>query len=139
MKESINERIRLILQHFNYSKADLAKIAGVSGEAVRQWAENISDPKDAVLVKIIRNHDQINARWLITGEGEMLDGIKADMVEEPKVDYGKDLQDRLEAKSEEIGALKYENAQLKQRIVELEVLVTGGHNQGSGGSGARAG
>jgi hypothetical protein len=44
-----------------------------------------------MLQRIILNYKDLNARWLITGEGEMLEETSGNAVSEPSMVYGKDL------------------------------------------------
>jgi len=95
-----------------------------------------SNPGLKVIKDILETYPQVDARWLITGEGTMLKKeTDIDVVSEPKSEYAI-LLDRYEVKTEECGALKRELDIVKR---ENEILRAGGSDQGQDTAEARAG
>ena len=69
---TIHERIQDIVNKFGESKNTvIAKQLGVSEANIRGYIKGIM-PKEDILEKIVRNYD-VSARWLLTGEGDMMD------------------------------------------------------------------
>lgn len=73
MENSITQRIRRMLKHFNVSENSLASRLGISQTTINSA---LKDGKDSVSSKILagirENFEEINIDWLLTGEGEML-------------------------------------------------------------------
>ena len=63
-------------------------------------------PSATTLMKVLRSCPDLNARWLITGEGEMLEKKEAPVMD---TDAKKAIYD-----------LALENVRLKKRVAELE-------------------
>lgn len=123
--ETINERIMLIIKHFNLNKNSFSRKINLSSSAI---IENIvsgrkSKPSYEVINKIISAFENVDANWLITGKGEMIkiteqnqrkvENISAN-VEESKGNYIKCLN--CEHKQEIIDSLN-------ERIEDLKLLV----------------
>lgn len=74
-----------------------------------------------MIIKIVRAYKDVNARWLITGEGEMLAGIDVTKPEvimcDPKAEYksGSLLRELVEV-SKECGALKEQVRCLEEEL-----------------------
>lgn len=70
---TINERIRLLLEKKTITQAQLSRDLGVNKVSVNQWlSPNGSVGLDTV-IKLLTKFEDLNARWLILGEGEMLE------------------------------------------------------------------
>jgi len=72
MKEvETNQRVRQWMQDNRFAGKELAQWAGISKSAVSQ----VLTGKTGISLKSIQNildvHKELNARWLLTGEGEM--------------------------------------------------------------------
>ncbi len=75
MKEDskLSERFERLKVAFKLNNGDLAKMAGVSHQAIGDIVNGVTDnPKIGLLVKI-SDHLQVNLNWLAKGEGEMID------------------------------------------------------------------
>lgn len=75
MKEDTNlsERFERLKVAFKLNNGDLARIAGVSNQAIGDIVNGVTDnPKVGLLVKISTGL-KVNLNWLATGEGEMLE------------------------------------------------------------------
>lgn len=64
------ERISKIISRFCESKADFARRIGEKPQTVSNWVSRGAGKN--VLNKILTGFPEINANWLLTGEGEML-------------------------------------------------------------------
>ena len=93
--ESINERLTLIINQLGLNKNSFSNKIGLSSNSV---IENIvsgrkSKPSFDVLQKTLSTFESINARWLITGRGEMFNSHKKNealtVVNEPALAYSK--------------------------------------------------
>ena len=118
---TVNERVKEFIELNKISQSDLAKVILIKPQQVTNWFTQGERVPEKALVRMIENYKELNARWLITGEGEMLEGSVhlPQIVAEPKVDYG-DCMARLEAKAEECGRLKAVNQFLTEEISQLK-------------------
>jgi len=70
---TINSRIKKIRKELcNDSTKELSEILGVSSQAVSNYIRDGYSVGEGVLYKIATKFPQINANWLLTGEGDML-------------------------------------------------------------------
>lgn len=75
MKEDskLSERFERLKVAFKLNNGDLARLAGVSNQAIGDIVNNVTDnPKIGLLIKI-SDALKVNLNWLATGQGEMLD------------------------------------------------------------------
>jgi hypothetical protein len=72
MDIATNQRVLKIINHYNLSYNDFAKSAGLQKQAVYQWKDQTSYISEKSIIKILLHYPDINANWLIRGEGEML-------------------------------------------------------------------
>lgn len=71
---SINQRLKLFLDSKDFSNQDLRLALGVkTRQQVSNWLLSKEKMPDKHIFKIIDMFDDLNARWLITGEGGMTD------------------------------------------------------------------
>ena len=120
---SLGNRLLMFITHLDISKNKFGTTIGMtSSENVRNLTNGrTKDPRTSLIIDILINYPQLNARWLLTGKGTMLNDEKEfDIVNESAADYGTPNQallkqlindrdrllDRLERQSEEIGRLK---------------------------------
>lgn len=133
---TIHERIKHLVDVLADSKNTVfAQKLGISEANVRGYIKGVV-PKTDVLEKIVRNYD-INAHWLLTGEGEMLrdaaEGVHRETEEAEKMllaaEYSTasvplvaDLLDRITAQAAEIGRLE---ERIRQFECEKEKAASG--------------
>ena len=82
------ERISDIISHFCESKADFARKMEESPQTISNWVSRGAGKN--VLNKILSKFPDVNANWLLTGEGEMLSRKEnnENIVMEPILEYG---------------------------------------------------
>lgn len=110
-KATIGERIRRVRENYKDSQPELAKALGVSITAVGNWELRGAVPDGNKLNKILLRYPDINARWLITGEGQMLIQDENEIVKDylkylPGQKSHHELLDKVEKLSEEVKATK---------------------------------
>ena len=110
--DDINERILLICKEFNLHKAsDLARALSITHQSASNYLKGNKKPNFGVLKKIKLKFENINADWLLTGEGNMLKTIE----KEHKKDIGiQDLRYLIQLQREKIQNLEKEVLKLKK-------------------------
>jgi hypothetical protein len=119
---TINQRVNEFLTFKGVSYAELGRMIISKRGDVSSWfnEKSIVEIPPKKILEIVKVFKDVNARWLITGEGEMLENAhNSSMVAEAPASYG-DCLARLEAKSEEVGLLKAKNHYLMQEISQLK-------------------
>lgn len=72
MKNSIAERIELLIKALGYNKRTFSKAIGLGNDVtVGRIINEQREPSYKILNSIISAFDDLNAQWLISGEGEM--------------------------------------------------------------------
>ncbi len=121
--ETIHDRISQLVDHFGNGKNTVFASAIGSNEAnVRGYKASVM-PKFDFLEKIARNLD-INLKWLLTGEGSMLQDDQKQITSSISIQPDS-LNDSIiykiyKEKDIEVGALKEEVGALKERLHQLE-------------------
>lgn len=115
--DNINDRILLICKKFNISKAsELAKILDITHQSATNYIKGKQKPNYKALQKIKLKFDNLNAEWLLTGDGEMLDiGNKSTSNE--------NLEDLIKLQREKIQSLEKEIIKLKNQAKAVEKTV----------------
>lgn len=68
---TINQRIEQIISNANITVKEFARIAGVPQTTLNEAATKNKDIRFSLLEKIFAVSDNLNANWLITGQGSM--------------------------------------------------------------------
>lgn len=71
----IQDRVKEVRKHLNFSQSQLAKELGITREAYAQAELKRNSFQTDILSKIVINYN-INGTWLLTGKGEMLETKK---------------------------------------------------------------
>ena len=74
MKTTVNQRLALFLESRKISQADYRLVVGVRKQQVSDWLTFKIDVPDKHIFKTIEMYPELNARWLLTGEGDMIEG-----------------------------------------------------------------
>lgn len=70
--ETINKRIKYIIEKKNFSVASFAEYIGVLQQTLNNYIIKDREPSISAVVKILKKFDDISGDWLLTGEGEIL-------------------------------------------------------------------
>lgn len=126
---AINKRLKLIFDSLSISQTDFRKEIGVkSKQQVSNWLNLSEKIPEKYLLSVIRLYPNINARWLITGEGEMFQqlgkAVGSGIASEPAPEYsnGKDCKKCIE-KEGMIKLLKEQAAEKDEKIYHLQKSV----------------
>lgn len=117
---TVNDRLELLMKHFDLSVNSLAKKLDFSRTTVHNIiSENgrRTSPSHDFYAKLKESFENINLNWLITGEGEMLVSDSHLMVSESSPEYKVNPQTDLEKTLAEI---KRELSLMNKRIDKLE-------------------
>lgn len=104
----INERLRLITKElFHGNKAAFARVAQVPSARAYDYlsARNYAAPPGRVLENLAKNLPQLNPKWLLTGEGEMIQNITTPEIPTTLVSL-KEYQKKLEQMEARVEALR---------------------------------
>lgn len=66
-----NERLLAIAKHYNLKDSHFASRIGASKQNFYNWKSFKQEVPDKFLITIIEQFPELNARWLITGEGDI--------------------------------------------------------------------
>lgn len=70
--DELNKRIVELMLRFNHSKSSLANALGVSLPLITHVTTGRNKPGIDILQKVLSNFPQVDPRWLLLGEGNML-------------------------------------------------------------------
>jgi len=72
MEQTINQRVKAYIDNKKISQESFRASIGVANkQQVSQWLTENSRIPEKYLLEMIRKYVDVNARWLLTGEGEM--------------------------------------------------------------------
>lgn len=89
---SINQRLKKFLDSKDFSNQDLRIALGVkTRQQVSNWLTSKEKMPEKHMLTVVRMFPDLNARWLITGEGEMFQqlgkAVGSGIVSEPTPEY----------------------------------------------------
>lgn len=87
MEISINQRLKKLVDDKKINAPALYKKIGVERGTWSGWVNSNKAISVEKLVLIIKELNDINARWFITGEGNMTEETAQHVTEEPKQNY----------------------------------------------------
>ncbi len=88
----MNSRIRLILNYKGITATEFANAIGVQPSNVSHVLNGRNNPSQPFIEKILSFYPEINARWLLLGEGSMLDNDKSvKTVSQPNLFYNQEV------------------------------------------------
>jgi transcriptional regulator with XRE-family HTH domain len=95
-------RIRRFIDYKSISPVELADQIGVQRSNISHILNGRNKPGAAFLEKFLFTFPEVNARWLLTGEGDMLSGgTKAESIPDDRQDSGHDIPDTPDLSREE--------------------------------------
>ncbi len=77
MEFSVNKRFYDFIKTRNYLESDVYKTIGAKQQQVNNWFRFQEQIPSSRIIEIIKKYSEINANWLIRGEGEMINGSSA--------------------------------------------------------------
>ena len=119
---SINTRLKGICKNKKIKNIDLVNLGCGSQQTVSFVLNGKVKPNTEFIEIFLHTYGDVNARWLLTGEGEETESI----VEDPRVHYG--YCKECIKKEGVIEHLKKECAAMQSRIEQL--LIKGSHSPG---------
>ena len=72
MESSIGQRLKMFLDFMNLSQTDAAVRLNYPKQNISSWIKGKTNMTTAFLPVLLGEFQNLNARWLITGEGSML-------------------------------------------------------------------
>jgi len=123
MSIPVNERIEMILKHFNLNQKQLAKQAGLPENTLSNAKKGKNVPNLEFFNSIYKALPSINTHWLYMGDGSMLsDGSDKKLNYNSENEYSK----KIEIMNQEIDYLK-EQIRDKEEIINLLKSTRNGH------------
>ena len=89
MESSINQRIGLIMFHEKLTQKDLAEKLHIANSSMNKLVSGATKPSADTIIGLMKEFN-INANWLLLGEGSMYNRLNDDsgmVVHEPKSKY----------------------------------------------------
>lgn len=77
----MKERIKQYMDYKSVSAGDLSSLLEVQRSNISHILNGRNKPGASFIEKLLLTFPDLNARWLMTGEGEMLDGVKGTVIE----------------------------------------------------------
>jgi len=113
---SINKRVSETRKILKLTQQEFADTMEISRQSVNNIEKNKHVPGSDLIAKILDKYPNLNARWLLTGEGKMFSREKMpNRVNEPLENYATDYRDKyVQALERENELLREENERLKQ-------------------------
>jgi len=73
MEGTIGQRFELFLKEKNISNGEAAEMFGISKQQISSWRTGKTNITTAFLPVLVSTFKDLNARWLLTGEGSMFE------------------------------------------------------------------
>lgn len=121
MQNALGERLTQVLNYYSVTESELGRLVGISKQNINNIIVN-GNPTYKTIVGVLNHFAGVNARWLLTGEGNMFDH-QSNIVAEPAVGYNRPveliekmwLEDR-----RELFKLREINSKLSQELITLK-------------------
>ncbi len=109
---SINKRVTELRKSRGWSQQDFAAKIGVTRQTISNIENDKHSASSEIIMRILQKLKDLNPRWLILGEGDMV--VSKNMAQEPLPEYESKYKDKL------INSLERENKLLQQEIERLK-------------------
>ena len=109
---SVSQRIKIFLESTKLTQQEVGDIVGLTKQGVSSFTRGKTNPPLDVLGKILLKYPELNARWLLTGQGHMLEEQRKSKTEEEILAF-------LASKKEDCDLCKEKD----KRIREVERLI----------------
>jgi DNA-binding XRE family transcriptional regulator len=70
MKDSVNQRVKYLIDHYGYNRSSFSKKIGAASTTIISMLDKGTNPNVDTVVKILNAFPLVNTEWLITGKGE---------------------------------------------------------------------
>lgn len=115
---TFGDRVSAAREQAGLSQSDLAKRLGVKAKTIREWEQDLSEPR-ANRLSILSGILNVTITWLITGEGEGVSQPGEEHLLTPEIteilQEIRDVRTVLRRQSDKLGVLE---KKLRQRLVE---------------------
>lgn len=113
--KTINERLHYFLKFSKLSQVEVAEKLNISTSRLANWLAK-SSISMYNLSEILELFENLNARWLLTGQGQMINepGAIPELVEEPKATYKNNCCELCAQKDRQIEGLLADKEELKR-------------------------
>lgn len=123
---TIHDRLKMIMEHYSLNRREFSLRIGVNEGMMSNYVGGrLSKPGSDILEKILLSFDKINARWLLTNEGEMLLNENGECSECGKKDR------LLESQDKHIGRLEKQIAKYEGNLIEQPKTKLGSGSSGT--------
>lgn len=116
---TVNNRLHQYLKESGITQTELSQKIGISRQNVNTWFTKGANISDKMLIRIVQVIEQVDARWLITGQPQSgaapVKGKTFTTIENYEVMLSK-LMDSQRA----LGSVEAENKYLRQQVGELQ-------------------
>lgn len=82
----INQRIEDLINHLKKKPSSFAASVNKSGTVINQILARRNKPSYDLLEAILLAYPQVNANWLMRGQGDMIQGKEDESLVKPKID-----------------------------------------------------
>jgi transcriptional regulator with XRE-family HTH domain len=117
METTVNQRIEQFLKARNIPQTEIAAKLNVTKQTVSNWVSGTVQIPVKHIVSLLKEYDYLNARWLLTGTGELdndaVNEVPASLKMEGMIDL---LSKQLADKDKVIASLQKEVGKLEERI-----------------------
>lgn len=72
----MKERLIMLIEALNLNTSSFSKLIGAPEATTRMYLDRGSKPKSDYLEKVVRSIENLNAEWLLTGDGNMFNPAK---------------------------------------------------------------
>jgi transcriptional regulator with XRE-family HTH domain len=79
---TVSQRTKLFLESTKLTQQEVGDMVGLTKQGVSSFTRGKTNPPLDVLEKILLKYPELNARWLLTGEGHMLEEQRKSKTEE---------------------------------------------------------
>jgi peptidoglycan hydrolase CwlO-like protein len=117
--KDIWSRIDTIISYFNLSDSAFERQAGLSPSYIRKTINSKSSIGHKQLEKIIENFPKINAHWIRTGEGPMINGEAVVDAKSEQIEHMQNLIDSLNSDLKDKDKLIEDQKETIKQLKEL--------------------
>ena len=90
MQNALGERLTQVLNYYGVNESELGRLVGISKQNINNIINN-GNPTYRTIISVITHFASINVRWLLTGEGNMLDQ-ESNIAAEPNMSYNRPVE-----------------------------------------------